>query len=501
MRIPEDYPFDLPYHLPPAELSKLVKARFKLKCQAMPRIDAYEPLPLQYLFHKSIAKERCAFGGNQSGKTTATTWHCAVWVTGRYPSWFPSKGKMFKSDAFKVRLIGHDLKDIVENVIVPALDFWFEDIDPIKWIRRHQSIVRGETKSGSAVFFTAAEKQPMRHHEGWTGDIILVDEPISESYYNASLRGILKTKGRALLSMTPLDCDWADERFVPRDDLTGDRYDEPFAVALDATENLYVDYEEREYWQTQLAKRDHREYLRRVKGLSPKVLDKALVTYSREENVISPFKIDKASYYMAIDPHGQKGDAIIWLAALPPIAGYQTPYIVIFERFEPEQYWTLKELVNYIKVTEKSLGISDKIAGRFIDPRYCKHRQKASGYTLAEEMTRISILNDYPMTFIPAAVEPVATGLARLTHLFSEDVLVFKDGKPTFQKQLSIYSTCPRTIEACDRARLIAATKQVDDRYKDLVDCLRYVTATSPPYLGTDKSDVQISPYLTLDVL
>src|SRR5215510_1865915 len=81
--------------LPPEKVEAAITRLEAMKAQraAENKLAHYRPYPKQAAFHEAGAthRERLLMAANQSGKTLAGGFECAMHATGRYPDWWQGK--------------------------------------------------------------------------------------------------------------------------------------------------------------------------------------------------------------------------------------------------------------------------------------------------------------------------------------------------------------------------------------------------------------------------
>src|SRR5215467_6837664 len=84
------------------------------------RLFYYQPYPKQREFHAAGAthRERLLMAANQSGKTLAGGFECAMHATGRYPDWW--EGRRFASPTvgWVAGVTGETVRDTVQRVLL-----------------------------------------------------------------------------------------------------------------------------------------------------------------------------------------------------------------------------------------------------------------------------------------------------------------------------------------------------------------------------------------------
>jgi phage terminase large subunit-like protein len=108
--------------LPPEKVEAAITRLEAMKAQraAENKLAHYRPYPKQAAFHEAGAKhrERLLMAANQSGKTLAGGFECAMHATGRYPDWW--EGRRFASPTvgWVAGVTGETVRDTVQRVLV-----------------------------------------------------------------------------------------------------------------------------------------------------------------------------------------------------------------------------------------------------------------------------------------------------------------------------------------------------------------------------------------------
>jgi len=162
-------------------------------------------------------------GGNRLGKTTLLTILGLSTVFGKY-LWnnqtllhlFPHKHPR------KVRYIGQGWHDHIKSVVIPELDKWWPQHRQVE--RKGNGIITDtfwkDKATGSTIEIMSNTQDP-KVHEGWSGDLILYDEPPKRPIYIANARGLIDRRGRELFAATLLDEPWVDREIVKKIDEKG----------------------------------------------------------------------------------------------------------------------------------------------------------------------------------------------------------------------------------------------------------------------------------------
>jgi hypothetical protein len=160
-------------------------------------------------------------GGNRMGKTTILTILGISVIVGKYLWNGQSLLHLFPHNLpRKVRYVGQGWNDHVKAVVIPEIEKWWPKIRKVK--RRGNGVItdtywRDEKTKGT--FEIMSNNQQSKEHEGWSGDLILYDEPCHREIYVANARGLVDRKGREIFAATLLDEPWIDREIIKK---TGD---------------------------------------------------------------------------------------------------------------------------------------------------------------------------------------------------------------------------------------------------------------------------------------
>ncbi|KKK81056.1 hypothetical protein LCGC14_2817300, partial [marine sediment metagenome] len=333
--------------------------------------------------------------------------------------------------------------------------------------------VNWKLKNGS-VFDILTYEQSTDQFEGWKGHIAWFDEPPPRDKYIATLRGLVDTRGRCWLTLTPLKEPWIyDELFAANDP------NHIFCVVMDIRDNLkrvengrdmgFLDEDaiqevERSLTEEEKEARLHGRFLH-LSGLVYKEFDVSV-------NVCSPINVQPHwTKYFCIDPHPRLPTACIWLA----VDEKDNHYIY-------DELWLegmdLKQVAHAIHAQEGRFIPSI----RFIDPAMDKDNELAGGFNVRKELMKYGI-------FCQRANNDPDLGKSRIREaLRAQYSPLYKADQP----RLRISSDCTQTIyefqhyiwdeyrrdpEGKDRKE---KPKKKNDHF---MDALRYIYNADPQYI------------------
>ena len=160
-------------------------------------------------------------GGNRLGKTTICTILGISIMIGKYP-W--KEGFLAGSDLKhlfnhnkprKVRYVGQDWRLHIETVVIPEIRKWWPKDRPVE--TKGNGILRDtywkDVKTGSTLE-VVSNGQDVQVMEGWSGDIIINDEPPRREIRIANARGLVDRNGRELFAATLLGEPWLHQEII-----------------------------------------------------------------------------------------------------------------------------------------------------------------------------------------------------------------------------------------------------------------------------------------------
>ena len=329
-------------------------------------------------------------------------------------------------------------------------------------VKNPQGIVIKYELSNGSSFDIMTHEQDTTQFEGWSGDMVWFDEPPPRDKYVACLRGLVDTKGRGILTLTPLSQPWIyDEIYVDHDK-------DVFCVTVDMRDNPYLSEEAIKEFESSLTE-DEKEA--RVHG---KFLHLSGLVYKEFEptvHVIEPRNIEGAVYF-SMDPHDRTPTKMIWAK----VDDFGDVYIVR----EASMAMTVEDISKEIKRIEKKENLVP--VRRFIDPNYgMKKLNIVTGRTIKEEFE----LNGIKLTL---ANDDLTAG-----HLKVKQYLNYDYKKPISlinRPKLYVLNTCKEVIYGFTHY-LWEEWKHMDeqerdkkekpkDLHKHFPDCVRYLLMANP---------------------
>jgi hypothetical protein len=461
-------------------------------------IVAYSPHIGQDSFHRSPARSRIITSGNQWGKTTAglaeAIAHCEMyrpWLTPDDPGYLVRNldgvpfQELRRHGPIRGRVMVEDFKTSLEETIIPKLtellpkDYVQFKIDnqgyPTTWI----------FPNGNKVQCLCYTSNP-RKFESATGHWAYADEPYPHWAFIATMRGLMKNRGRFWSAMTPLVEPWIfyeqwlqADKIWERGEVVEDRESRNQRIHFicgDIEDNLI----ENGGGLTQEAIDD---YLADIKDPEEKALRKSgrfpqmkkrlfSKTGWKDETpwVIDPFIVrpENRALYMGIDPHPEKPTCVEWMWV------DETGQKYIVNELWDEDLQRIEDVCAEVDRFEQAFGCRARV--RRMDAKMAQQKSQTSGLTVIDEYATHGIV------CTPSDIT-LATRILKLKSLFSRDRI---SGTPNCQ----VFKHCARLREELQNARWESWTgrtkddkapkEKPDDRWKDALDCVGFIESARP---------------------
>ena len=155
-------------------------------------------------------------GGNRMGKTTLGILLGLSTQFGKFLWNNQSLLHLFNHNKpRKVRYVGQDWEKHIKAVVEPELKKWWPKSRPVKTKKNNQGIEAfwQDEKTGSTLEIMS-NGQESELHEGWSGDLIIYDEPPKRPIRVANARGLVDRLGREFFGMTLLKEAWVDREVI-----------------------------------------------------------------------------------------------------------------------------------------------------------------------------------------------------------------------------------------------------------------------------------------------
>ncbi len=260
-------------------------------------------------------------GGNRLGKTSILSIIAISVLLGKYP-WKDGflagrslSGLCNHSKPRKIRYIGQDWKEHIETVVIPELRKWWPKDRPV--YTKGNGIITDtlwrDERSGSTLEILS-NNQDSRIHEGWSGDLILYDEPPRRVIRVANARGLIDRNGRELFAATLLGEPWLHQEIIRKRlengkpdpsvfNVTGESYDNVgFGITVEGIEEFKK-------------KLSEDEIQARIHGIPSYLEGLVYNQFKRRVHLVEPFKIYSDWIVdIAIDVHPRENQAVLFIA-------------------------------------------------------------------------------------------------------------------------------------------------------------------------------------------
>ena len=262
-------------------------------------------------------------GGNRLGKTTILTILGISVIMGKYPWNDASLLHLFPHNLpRKVRYVGQGWNDHIKAVVIPEIYKWWPKSRKVK--TRGNGVITDtfwEDEKTKGTFEIMSNNQQSKEHEGWSGDLILYDEPCHREIYIANARGLVDRNGREVFAATLLDEPWIDREIVKKTMPDGKPDRRVFWVEGSSHDNVGYGISKEGLGEFADKLREE-EYEARIKGI-PSYKSGLILNFSRKYrdrggHLVERFKIPLDWMIdIAIDVHPRKEQAVLFLATDP----------------------------------------------------------------------------------------------------------------------------------------------------------------------------------------
>lgn len=260
-------------------------------------------------------------GGNRLGKTTLLTILGICVMCGKY-LW--TEGFLANSSLLgmfnhnkprKIRYIGQGWHDHIETVVIPELRKWWPDVRKVK--TRGNGIITDtswrDEKSGSTLEIMS-NNQDSRVMEGWSGDLILYDEPPKREVRIANARGLIDRRGREIFAATLLGEPWLHQEIIQKRLEDGRLDPTVFNVHGESFDNVGFGIT-KEGIEDFASKLTEEEYTARIKGVPSYLEGLVYPQFNRRVHVKDRFEIPlNWMVDVLIDVHPREKQAILFIA-------------------------------------------------------------------------------------------------------------------------------------------------------------------------------------------
>ena len=291
-------------------------------------------------------------GANRIGKTTIGTIIAFSTLFGKWP-WSNKELRFRHKLPRKVRYIGQDWEKHIKAVVEPELTKWWPKNRALVTKKNNQGIEAHwiDEASGSALEIMS-NNQESGLHEGWSGDLVIYDEPPKRDIRVANARGLIDRMGRELFCMTLLKEAWVDREVIKAVDekglpdlsvfnVTGEIYDNVgFGLTLEGVEQFAKTLTE-----------DEKEA--RLRGVPSYMSGLVYPSFKRQVHLKPRFKIPLDWIVdIGFDIHPREKQAVLFVATEP--RGYRYVCFELWQHGDGTQI--AEEAIRIIKQNALRVG-------------------------------------------------------------------------------------------------------------------------------------------------
>lgn len=361
-------------------------------------------------------------GGIVHHNTTIGTVLAISTLMGHYP--WDNKPLIFPHrKARKVRYVGQDWEKQIKAVIIPELEKWWPQARKVKKKKNNNGVdsLWTDLATGSTLEIMS-NLQDSELHEGWSGDLVIYDEPPKRDIRVANARGLIDRKGRELFCMTLLKEAWVDREIIKAVDETGRPDMTVFNVHGDIKVNVGFGITQEGVDQFAKTLTDE-EKDARLRGIPSYMSGLVYPQYDRRVHLIERFQVPLDWVVdIAIDIHPREKQAVLFCAVAPD----GMKYLVNEIWAHGDGTWVGEEVVRCIKTCTYRVG---RI---IIDP--LSKGDKNNPNTVFEKVQNVLWSNQY---HLETATKDKTSGILLIrNHLYG----------PNKQPSLYIFNDMIRTI-------------------------------------------------------
>lgn len=461
----------------------------------------FQPHQGQQRYSESIAPIVLVLTGNRWGKTEAAVAELDAAVLGYRPwlvrnfslvrkddgtlafpdrSQIPSTAWVRRTDGLPLRSPARILfvtglqytRGIGEIVQEKFLSLWPKEVRFKAHMGQFGVWQKLQFPNGSEVMFGSAQ-QPNLSFEGFSSDVVFVDEPIPRRIFTAVRRGLIDRKGQIRWTMTPLAD--ANVAWVASDLMRDERSDVEL-IRGTSYDNPYLDRDALRQFLEDPSLTEEERRARETGEIA--ALGRRIVTTFDDKCIIPSTDIPPEVPRVCVcDPHHAKPPALIWAAVYDD--GEQLVIYREWPEVEFEKASAMRSSVHDLAGTIKSLEGKEDVRWRICDPRFGPAHARVLGVqyrSFVEEMA------DYGLFFLPDTDNDLDRGILRLKDSF-------RPSTTTKEPRVLVMRHCKNVIRALSYWSYegeIDGRLKPSEMFKDFADCVRYLVMGSFPIVDFD---------------
>jgi hypothetical protein len=270
---------------------------------------------------------------------------------------------------------------------------------------------------------------------------------------------------------------------------TGLAVDDTIAIHVNWYDNPFVNDESKEDI-VKMHREDKKKYSYIYGGI-PKGRGGIIYTMYDKDWHVEPIDLfgedfRTANHFMTIDPHPQHYPAIAWWALTKwnilhcynefPYVGpeFKNKYYEELREDDLPKDWNLKKLCDIIKTMDGTEYGVTKVR-RVIDPRYISTADKGNSLSPTKGIIQLFAQQEVTGFEIPPHmfIDPMRESLKNLLKTYNPQSIKSIYNTP----QIQIAPWCKNMNRAFERHRMDEDDKYEDEKYKDMIDIVRYMLA------------------------
>ena len=233
---------------------------------------------------------------------------------GEWP-WSGEKIPFIHKDPRKVRYVGQGWESHVKTVVEPELKKMWPQCRAVETKKNNQGVeALWKDKATGSTLEIMSNNQESDTFEGWSGDLIIWDEPPKRSNRIAAARGLVDREGRELFVATLLKEAWIHREIIKK--RLEDGSPDPSVFNVNADISVNVGYGLTQEGVDQFVKTLRKDEVEaRIKGKPSYLGTLVLPNFDRDKHVIDRFKIPLDWVTdVSIDFHPSKAWAVLFVS-------------------------------------------------------------------------------------------------------------------------------------------------------------------------------------------
>jgi hypothetical protein len=436
-------------------------------------------------YHDPDVKTLIMTAANQSGKTHVGGCRLSATLKG-YEPW--SGKKLPIEMPARVAILLRDYDNHARVYVDKMLELWPNGALKIEYTQQRAPRVIRCLETGSFGHIFTHDQDPARG-AGGTWDELHIDEPCPKAHYIELSRGLQRTGGKTLMTMTPVSEPWIfDDIYSQAANNGGDRKDiAAFTAWPDENKKSnggFLDDEAVERYRETLSEE---ELEARKYGRWMHLIGRVHKQFSNDVHILDrpPVDIEQCCLGVTVDPHDRLPFAIGWFAVTP---GND---IVFIDEWPREPFEKIRQCDKTVEDYARLLSKGPSPVWRIMDPNYGRRRSLSSGLTIADEFQLRGVAFDTTVT------DDLAAGHKRV-----QEYLAWDREKPldsTNQPKLYVLRRCRNIIKGFHNyvwddwkgkiAEGKAAKQKPREAYKHFMDVVRYTVMARVRYIQPGELD------------